>query len=170
MWLLLWHRRWRYEAPIWSTACMVWATRAWQPDSLWIRCRSDEAGRGAIHRYGRILTPVFNAGLLVLFPVRSLDSLLIWAPVRAPDELLFHLFAEAFVHIVLPLWLQFCGLIHMFSAYCGACFPPRLDPSPRLVGADCLVRGPARYAGRALFVGEACLVRGPSSVVRGYAM
>ncbi|KAK8480328.1 hypothetical protein V6N11_035579 [Hibiscus sabdariffa] len=191
MWFLslLWHMRWRYEAPIRSTTFMVWSARAWPPESPWIRCRSTEAGRGAVGRHERmwwILMPVSNVGLLVLFLnrsisqgllVRSLDSLMTWTPVRAPDEILHRLITEAFLRIVLPLWLQSCGLIHMFSASCGACFPPRLDPDPRwplLVGADCLVRDPGSvargYVERPLFVGAACLVRGPGSVVRGYAM
>ncbi|KAK8977471.1 hypothetical protein V6N11_035591 [Hibiscus sabdariffa] len=89
MWLLLWHVRWRYEAPIWSTAYTMWAARAWPPDSPWTSCRSTEADRGAVDRHGRFLTPISNVGLLVLFltrfisqgfPVRSLDSLLIGPP------------------------------------------------------------------------------------------
>ncbi|KAK8553657.1 hypothetical protein V6N13_122292 [Hibiscus sabdariffa] len=153
MWLLslLWHMRWRYEAPKWSTACMVWSAQAWTRESPWIRRRPTDVGHGAVDRHGRIwwiLTPVFNAGLLVLFlnsfigqgfPVldalvnahgcfvcqgfHSLDSLLIWAPIRALDEILHHPIAEVFLCIVLPLWLD-PHVFHFLRYHaCPALFP-----------------------------------------------
>ncbi|KAK8518011.1 hypothetical protein V6N12_033003 [Hibiscus sabdariffa] len=128
MWLLLWHVRWRYEALIWSTTYVMWAAHAWPPDSPWSSYRFIDASCSVAARHGGFLTSVSTAGPLVVFltrifrqgfPARSLDSLLFWALVRALDELLIRPFGEAFLCIVLPLWLQFCGLIHLFSAYCG---------------------------------------------------
>ncbi|KAL4278237.1 hypothetical protein GQ457_03G020520 [Hibiscus cannabinus] len=184
---LLWHMQWRYEAPKWSTACMVWSARAWPPESPWIRRRSTDAGRGAIDRHGRmwwILTSVFNAGLLILFlnsfigqafhvldalvhapgcfvylGFRSLDSLLIWSP-------------------FVP-WMKSCIVLsrRFSSVFCCPCgcnlwLDPhvfhflRYHACPAL--CPCLP-----WCDKSAFLASSlceCLVCGPGTVARGYAM
>ncbi|KAK8661353.1 hypothetical protein V6N13_090958 [Hibiscus sabdariffa] len=128
MCLLLWHVLWRYEALIWSVASVMWAARAWLPGCPWSSYCFIDAGCSVAGRYGGFLTLVSTAGPLVGFltrifrqgfPTRSLDSLLFWALVCALDNFLIHPFAEAFLRIVMPSWLRFCGLFHLFSTYCG---------------------------------------------------
>ncbi|KAK8494686.1 hypothetical protein V6N12_016056 [Hibiscus sabdariffa] len=106
----------------------MWAIRAWLPGSPWSIHRVGDASYSVADRHGGLLTLVSTAGPLVMFltrvfrqglPARSLDSLLIWALVCALDVFLVHPSAEAFPRIVLPLWLRFCALFHIFSVYCG---------------------------------------------------
>ncbi|KAK8663260.1 hypothetical protein V6N13_083083 [Hibiscus sabdariffa] len=110
---------------------------------------------------------------LLLAPVR------LWVFVYAPDVILVCPFAEACPHIVLPLWLCFCGSFHPFSAWlcvvnllgvlilalAGATRPNRGFPS-QLLGAQasalvstCALGGycVAFQASLAIFLGMTCL-------------
>ncbi|KAK8671973.1 hypothetical protein V6N13_110351 [Hibiscus sabdariffa] len=58
-------------------------------------------------------------GCLVRQGFRSLDASPSWAFVRALDGLMHRPITEVFLCILLLLWLQFSGLIHMFATSCG---------------------------------------------------